>query len=438
MPDETNVVLLEKLYSKLAAALAIGTPSAKPGQNYLTLCNPGILLEPHFDLTKVGNQAIWAEIVDAVPNPNWVYSPTNSTAADVYSDVLRGKELPIVELTETQQKELSDAKAVLFEGNEEPSVRYRRYEDYEAKYYEALTNYLTARATSLNTGVAMTPGVESKLNRASGEWNTFGHKTEVENAQATIANLQQLNPNGWWKTIDDRFRNGMVAGPNGEFHPIGTYPEYQTFMGNTGWTRFSFNQEDLTHQANSSTVSAGGGVSASWGLWHVSAGANYSKESKFSSSDATNMTVTLEMMRASILRPWLDPLVFRSQAWRFSQAMFHNQFVSTGTFVPGEMPKNTLMPLFPTGVLVARNVAISGTFSHEDQKVIAEAASGEASVGWGPFAISGHYSQSSGSELSHASTTATSIANTDAQIIGFFCDVLPTSPNPDPSLHWPS
>ena len=438
MADETNVVLLEKLYSKLADALAVGTPSAMPGQNYLALCNPGILLEPTLDLTRVANQATWSAILDNIPEPNWVYAPTNSATADAYKDVLEGKELPIVELTDKQKEQLENAREVLFDVEGEPSIRYRRYVEYESKYYTALTAYLTARATSANTGASMPPGVEGALNRTSGEWNTFGHRAEVENAQATINNLQQLNPNRWWKALEDRYSNNTVEGPSGKFHPVTTYPGYPSFMGETGWTSFSFNQADVANQANSSAVSAGGGVSASWGLWRVSASANYSKETSYSSSNATNMVVSMEMMRATLLRPWLDPLVFRAQAWRFSQAMFPNQLISSGTFIPGQMPANTLMPLLPTGVLIARNVSISGTFSHEDQTKIAEAAGGETSVGWGPFAISGHYNQSSSSDVSHASTTNTSIANQDAQIIGFFCDVLPMSPNPDPRLHWPS
>jgi hypothetical protein len=435
MADEGNVTLFKQLYSKLAEALSVGTPQAAPGQNYISLCNPGILIDPRFDLGRnVNDQQTWATLLDNVPAPNWVYTPTNTAIASLYEQILDGKELPLIELTASQKAQLRAAQEVVMDARYEPTGRYRAFLRYEAEYQTALTAYSTAKATSANTGRQIPPNLLAALNRARANWNTFGFKGQVETAQSTIANLEALNPNPWWEALRNRYVNAAAGNP---FEPSTTYPGYEWFNGNEGWTEFTFTQEDVTRQSTSSAVGGGGGVSASWGLWKVSGSAEYSKETRTSSSDTTGISISMDMMRATILRPWLDPLVFRAHTWQWGQgATLHGQQISKGAFVAGE-ERAGLMPLLPTGIIVARNLVIEGQFSHEDQTIVQEALRTEASVGWGPFAISGHYSQSNGSAVSHGNVEATGISNPHPQILGFFCDVLPLCPSPDQSLPWP-
>jgi hypothetical protein len=436
MADEGNVTLFKQLYSKLAEALSVGTPNASPGQNYIALCNPGILLDPSLRLERdVNAQQTWAGLLDNVPEPNWVYTPTNTGISSIYEQVLDGKELPAIELTRAQQAQLRAAQEVVMNDRFEPTPRYNAYVRYEALYQTALTRYATAQTESANSGRPIPSELVNALNQARANWNTFGFKGQIETARATIANLEALNPNPWWEALRNRFVNAAAGKP---FEPSTTYPEYGWFSGEEGWTKFTFTQQDVTRQATSSAVSGGGGVSASWGLWRVSGSADYSKETRTSSSDTTGISIAMDLMRATIQRPWLDPLVFRAHTWRLGQgSTLHGQQISSGAFVPGE-ERAGLMPLLPTGIIVARNLTIEGQFSHEDQTIIEEALRTEASVGWGPFAISGHYSQSRGSEVSHGNVEATGMSNADPQILGFFCDVLPLCPSPDPTLPWPA
>ncbi|HEV7774769.1 MAG TPA: hypothetical protein VGO48_15920 [Conexibacter sp.] len=436
MADEGNVTLFKQLYSKLAEALSVGTPNAAPGQNYISLCNPGILLDPRLDLARnVNDQATWSGILDNVPEPNWVYTATNTSIASIYEQILEGKELPSIELTRTQQAQLRAAQEVVMNDRFEPTPRYNAYVRYEAEYQTALTAYATAQVDSANTGRPIPPATLNALNRARANWNTFGFRGQIETARATIANLEALNPNPWWEALRNRFMN---AAAGRTFEPSTTYPEYGWFIGEAGWTEFTFTQEDVTRQETSSAVGGGGGVSAGWGLWRVSGSAEYSKETRTSSSDTTGISISMDLMRATIQRPWIDPLVFRAHTWRWGQgAVLHGDQISNGAFVPGE-ERAGLMPLLPTGVIVARNLVIEGQFSHEDQTIVQEALRTEMSVGWGPFSISGHYNQSRGSAVSHGNVEATGMSNPDPQILGFFCDVLPLCPSPDPSLPWPA
>lgn len=436
MAEEGNVTLFKQLYSKLAEALSVGTPNAAPGQNYIALCNPGILLDPRLAVaTEVPAQQTWASLLDTVPAANWVYTPTNMSVASIYEQILADKELPLIELSSAQRELLERERAVIMDEEGEPTRRFLAYRRYQARYLSALTAYETARATMANTGAPIPPETVEALNEAREDWLTFGFKGQVEAAQATVANLEALNPNTWWRLLRNRYENarGTLS-----FEPTTTYPDYSWLVGEEGWTRFTFTQEDVVRQATSSAVGGGGGVSASWGLWRVSGSAEYSRETRTSSSDTTGISISLELMRATIARNWLDPLVFRAHTWRIARGMsLDGRLISRGSFVPGE-EGDGLMPLLPTGVIVARNVVINAQFSHEDQTIVQEALRTEASVGWGPFAISGHYNQSHSSDVAHGSASATAISNPSPQILGYFCDVLPLCPSPLPELPWPA
>jgi hypothetical protein len=252
---------------------------------------------------------------------------------------------------------------------------------------------------------------------------------------ATIANLQQLNPNTWWAQLEAAYEGAKKSSSRGPFEVTETYPEYPSLIGGEGWTRFSFSETDLTKQTTSSAVEAGGGGGAGWGLWNVSASANYKKGEGESSSTTSGVSISMEIMRASIMRSWLDPLVFQAHTWRFGEGMQTGANVSNGTFVPGEKNDGQL-PMLPTGILVARNVQISAQFSHEEQKTVETSLETGGSVGWGPFSINGHYNQSSNFGFSAGQMSGATIANADPQIIGFLCNVLPLCPSPDQTLPW--
>ena len=140
-------------------------------------------------------------------------------------------------------------------------------------------------------------------------------------------------------------------------------------------------------------------------------------------------------MRASIARRWLDPLVFRAHSWRFKDA---SEVISNGgsTVAPGQAGPEALMPLLPTGVLVARNLRLKSNFSHEDMERVEEELKVSGSIGWGPFSLGGSYAETNKSLTEHSSVSEGAIETKETQVIGFFCDALPLCPSPNPQL-WP-
>jgi hypothetical protein len=86
------------------------------------------------------------------------------------------------------------------------------------------------------------------------------------------------------------------------------------------------------------------------------------------------------------------------------------------------------MPLIPQALVIARDINVTAKWSHEDAERISSATSGSASVGYGPFAVSGNYSHSSTSNKFSAKQTDQGFVIPDIQIIGVVCTKVPPCP----------
>ena len=176
-------------------------------------------------------------------------------------------------------------------------------------------------------------------------------------------------------------------------------------------------------------------MGASWGLWRASAGYSYTTNQGYAHTEARDFSLQLEVMRVVINRPWLDPLAFRTRNYKFS-----NYLISDGARIDeGQNPSATVvMPIYPTAALVARRVKITANFSSSDSSYFDKIVDGSTSVGWGPFSFSGRYHQEEHSRFATGQAASNTIEQPGAQVVGFFCDVLPRCPDPDPSLVYPT
>lgn len=435
--DEKNGDMMKKIYSKLSNVVSVGSSVQSPGNSFLVLASPGIFVDPDLDLHKADDAYLWASVLNRIPLPNFIYSDSGESLDSLYDVILQGKELPLIELTPEQKRKLDEAMAVLEDEQGEPTRAYEKYFEYQNEYYDALVAFQEAKANAENEGTPIPPGVQSKLKQAKQKWDTLGRRQKIETAISVITNLSDLDPNTWWANLRERFDNFQTRAPAGTFGQTGTFPKYERIFEDKGWTTYSFNQEDYANQEVNKSVSAGGGLSAKWGLWRASAEASYSKDEGFRSSTSTNVEVSVELMRVQITRPWLEPLVFRSRAWRFSQGSPISEMVSDGIDATTGATPTGLMPLFPTTAIIARNLVISAQFSQEDEKWMNEQIKSKASFGWGPFSVSGNYNQSKSARSSSGQKAGNKLSNPDPQIIGWMCSVLPQCPNPDESLPWP-
>ena len=85
-------------------------------------------------------------------------------------------------------------------------------------------------------------------------------------------------------------------------------------------------------------------------------------------------------------------------------------------------------------MIVARNTKIKLDMSQTDNKKAASSISASASVGWGPFSVSGNYAHSESKASQDSVVTNSGIEIPGMVILGFVCKKLSKSPNPSPNI----
>jgi hypothetical protein len=87
-------------------------------------------------------------------------------------------------------------------------------------------------------------------------------------------------------------------------------------------------------------------------------------------------------------------------------------------------------------MLVVRNVKLTADFSQTDNSVVTSHMQAGMSMGFGPFSISGSYTENSSQVNVSGVQNGTTIEIDQPQIVAFLCSMTPQCPNPDPSLPW--
>jgi hypothetical protein len=81
---------------------------------------------------------------------------------------------------------------------------------------------------------------------------------------------------------------------------------------------------------------------------------------------------------------------------------------------------------------------VKGSFDNTIVQAMNQKISAGASVGIGPFTISGKFNMENHTGSEKGTIATDGIAAPDVQLVAFVCEVLPQSPNPDPALKWPT
>jgi hypothetical protein len=133
-----------------------------------------------------------------------------------------------------------------------------------------------------------------------------------------------------------------------------------------------------------------------------------------------------------LLRGWLDADVFESRSWDFDwQTVSKSEILSDGA-----IPPHGTMPMYPTAILLARNVKIKFNKTSEVNKSVMETMRASASVGWGPFSARGNYYRHWEQSTHDFVEDSAGITIPGMQVVGFVCRLLEKCPNPDQELNW--
>jgi len=361
---------------------------------------------PNGDLKSA---SAFSAMVDALPAAGVQWVDSGKKVSDVYKDIVGNANTDSTPSPE--QKAIYDqaygflnteTETKDFRGNvkkkTEPSDVVIAYDDAQAAYITAVGGYRTSYngynlddLKDQRAWNAVAPGLQLTLDKAWNEWNRSG-KAEVEEAQNALAS-----------TINDAVRHVIaevqrLVSAEHQLAPLapGGIPWLPSYALPTSWAQASSKASKLTFTSaylnkteSSSAHEYSAGASGSWGLWHASGEVSGKHEEKNAHMDAQNLTLEAELIAVTIKRPWFNPLLLSMSSWWVKGVP--KDGISNGN--PGDL--KGIMPLVPTGFIVARNVKISADFSEEDKKFVSNSVATKASGGWGPFSISGSYGYSS-------------------------------------------
>lgn len=462
---DRNADLFVKLYSKMALALGVTPASMKqadlnevdpellslfdgkapprpsrilaPGANreaqyLLAIYNPGQYIPAQMDpVSNVDDRYALSVLFDVVPQFSWVFKPASTTVSNSYRSILDYKEAPLTHLTPEQLAKLEEANATYDKYEKE-------YDEYLEKYLVALDEYDAALATYQNDkSKPVPPSARLRLKRAYDQWVAH-HKEAVESAVAVMAQYEALEPSAFWYKMLDRFKVGTQrTSMDNEFQVMGFSPPYKSWFEKAGWTSFTFTQKDMDNQRKSDAIGVAGQLDGQFGIIKLSGSGDYHQDSSYVKIDQVDLTFSCELMRVSLDRFWMNPLIFSSKAWRWAKGTpTYGMEFSTGADIEGDIAPEGTMTVIPTAAILSRNLRVTGKFEDTLVQELNRKIAAEASVGIGPFAISGKFNmeQHEGSEKGTIATNG--MEANDVQIVALICEVLPKSPNPDNSLPW--
>jgi len=413
---------------------------------------------------------------------------------------------PMPPISPDVQKQIDDAQAVLYELDTDGSILgksklYKTYLKNAQAYAQAKSDYATAMALAKSTPATaeIWPMTSVTYQQAVDDaYDTF--KTEgaekIERALDIIGSVGVCMQDHMIKKarqLFDAYNLGLAGVPApipwSSIEPSGWCDPDDD---DEGWQQLTVKAGDYQHydasnrtmggqhswSTNSSSTGGSGGVTVGFAAVGGSGGSSSSSQQSQGSSQysftsafkntATNLTISLEYMLATIDRPWLVSDLFYMQNWYLVGNK--KNVISDGTEANQanvtDLSKLPLLPMIPQQMLVIRNVVISTSTWGSDGETLktyygadqdsdssnASQESGSAGVclGFVNFGGSASHAQShaqgQGSNWSASSATSnygTTFENNTlkipgAQIIAFLSDIVPACPPlDDPALPQP-
>jgi hypothetical protein len=380
----------------------------------------------------------FSRLVDAVPTPSVLWADSGDKVSDQYKMIVTGAQTT-GQLDPKQQATYDKAYNYLnktqtikdFEDNETtqviPSPIYSQYQTNLQTYVAALTSY---RLTWMNYDLdnpqqqrewtAKEPLLKAQVTAA---WNNLQQAGAPQVQQALAALTTTIN--SMVRNALDQAQRTMsaaalasMAGGGDWFLAYATPSDWVEATAVKNMTDLTLDTKNLSTSSDSNFSSWNAGVDAKWGLWSGGGTAESSegRTNSKSTSDSFKMNAKVGVVR--IYRPWYNPAIFQMRNWTTPDLP---DGVSDGK-------GNGALPLVPTALIVARDFELSGSFSTEDKSHFESALKTEARVGWGPFQVSGGYSNSKSKDTLNSSFNGTTLKVPGIQIIGYVNAITPVAP----------
>jgi hypothetical protein len=374
-------------------------------------------------------------------NNDYAVMPSSSKVSDSWWAVITGANGVPTEstLSPELQAAYDAAQAVLADKDGNPTPKYQAYMDREDEYKDKVKAYNRAYAAAMTDPIRLEnfprDGVlyQQDVDEALDRWNGLGHKPEIDKAIATLA-AQGTDPAiALISRAKRRFQNSLI-----NFANIGDIP-YTLLQPETwydadnddGWTIYTNSEAHSESHFHSSSTSYGGSVGLNVGLWSVSGGFDASSQQQSLDIKTDDLEINFSYCAVDIKRPWLDSSLLNLRNW-FLMGDYSKGCISDGSMkqeLPADRGKEPVfLPSIVTSLVLVKDLSIRWSNWQADWASQESHVSGGGSVGYGPFAVSGHYSHGDQSRDFVADSSGESLMVHGVQLLGYVSMIAPESP----------
>lgn len=385
----------------------------------------------------------FSAFVDSIPTFSPNHNPSGNLVEQMYGEAVNANVTPTPTSPESRAAYERSFNLLYTDGTDYndqgqpvtvkvPSPIYRNYSNKLNAYSAALLGYMTnylqydlSRPEDARRWSVLAPALQTPLDQA---WNDFqaARPGVVRTAIDTLGQHEASSLAGIFSQARQTFeqtRRGSLTQPGLFWHWCEAFPgNWFAESAAANFAQLTLNSSRLRISESSRFTSWGAGGGVNFGLWRVGGGASSQSSQYDLSTETSNMRISFRLARIEIRRRWMNPSIYSLQGWSVAGR-------AAGAYSNGQHENNPgVFPLLPTSFIVARDIQISASWGSSDLHQASRSTSASASVGWGPFSLSGSYRNSSSTRTYHSSFDGTTITVPGIQVVGWISAVLPLSP----------
>jgi hypothetical protein len=462
MTNEEMNGMVQSIYDRIFDSVTKAEPGGKPlmqtSTTLLSLCKPGMAINPkdYKNPWTPGNingsqlSALnTAMLADVAPKVNAIYTDSGNQISQTYGQIMNGVNVKAQTPNPTDDAQLKTANDVLYRkvniadpDTGEVTVKvlesqlYRDYQDNQTAYMTARAAYMGAyfeaqkTQTGKSTWPLLAPTLQLPVKSAYDKWRSnFADKVEQ-----AIAIMNTTSANALSKAFDQAKK--LFEGYGVELDETGTGGgplTYRSYLlpsdwyspnSSSKWTGIDISSGSTLSNTTSDYKSYGGSAGFNLGLWSVGGNAGHSSQNQHMSNETSGLRISFEYTIVNIRRPWMTFNLLGIPGWNLSN-LYSKGKISNGSKLGQD---DSIMPVLPTAFVVVKNIIISANWAKSDWDLAKSQTSGGGSIGWGPFKIGGSYSSYSSKETFTSSFADGKITVPGVQIIGWIGQIVPFCP----------
>lgn len=451
-PQDSNAVV-NKLYGSIVSALTGGgdgnAAAFDPSKTFFTFEPRGRIIDPndYAGAWTPGNPggshdaaAAIADLADESSNFSALRTENTTKVSEIYQQILRATVTQHKDVSAPRKATYDKAQAFLFAKTPNPDVAgefittqsqvYQNYQNNQTAYQNAVVAFRSAYAAALADPKLkamwplIAPSLQVPVHQAWQMWRA----AQADQVEAALADLATAGTDQVKRTfadaaeLFDSYKMQLDEGLPRRRSSLLPGNWWQPGVSN-GWptAHFSSAHTESNETSDFTKVSGGGGFNL--GLWSVGGSGGSSSTHHHTDAAADSISASYQYALVTIRRPWMMPMLFGMPGWNTDA--YPKGTISSGSRLHQE---NTKFPLLPQSFMVIKNLNITGGFSSAELDEASHQVDAGASVGWGPFSISGSYSHGSQSKSAKGTVNSSGIHVPFVQIIGWTNAILPLSP----------